>query len=45
MRNYIKSEWYRVTHTSTIYVFTGVLAGLALLLNLVLWFFDKVEII
>ncbi len=43
MRNYIKSEWYRVTHTSTIYVFTGVLAGLALLVNLVLWFLDKVD--
>lgn len=43
MRNYIKSEWYRVTHTSTIYMFTGVLAGLALLVNLVLWFLDKVD--
>lgn len=43
MRNYIKSEWYRVTHTSTIYVFTGVLAGLTLLLNLALWFLDKVD--
>lgn len=44
MRNYIKSEWYRVTHTSTIYVFTGVLAGLTLLMNLVLWAFDKTEV-
>lgn len=43
MRNYIKSEWYRVTHTSTIYVFTGVLAGLTLLFNLLLWFLDKVD--
>lgn len=43
MRNYIKSEWYRVTHTSIIYMFTGVLAGLALLVNLVLWFLDKVD--
>lgn len=43
MRNYIKSEWYRVTHTSTIYVFTGVLAGLTLLMNLALWFLDKVD--
>ena len=43
MRNYIKSEWYRVTHTPTIYVFTGILAGLALLLNLALWFLDKVD--
>ena len=41
MRNYIKSEWYRVTHTPTIYVFTGVLAGLTLLLNLALCFLDK----
>ena len=43
MRNYIKSEWYRVTHTSTIYVFTGVLSGLTLLMNLVLWASDKTE--
>ena len=43
MRNYIKSEWYRVTHASTIYMFTGVLAVLALLVNLVLWFLDKVD--
>ena len=43
MRNYIKSEWYRVTHTPTIYVFTGILAGLALLFNLLLWFLDKVD--
>ena len=43
MRNYIKSEWYRVTHTPTFYVFTGILAGLTLLLNLALWFLDKVD--
>ena len=43
MRNYIKSEWYRVTHTPTIYVFTGVLSGLTLLMNLVLWASDKTE--
>lgn len=43
MRNYIKSEWYRVTHTPTIYVFTGVLSGLTLLMNLVLWVSDKTE--
>ena len=43
MRNYIKSEWYRVTHTATFYVFTGILAGLTLLLNLALWFLDKVD--
>lgn len=43
MRNYIKSEWYRVTHTSTIYVFTGILAGWTLLMNLVLWVFDKTD--
>lgn len=43
MRNYIKSEWYRVTHTPTIYVFTGILAGLTLLFNLVSWFLDKVD--
>ena len=44
MRNYIKSEWYRVTHTLTIYVFTGVLAGLTLLMNLVLWASDKTDV-
>ncbi len=43
MRNYINSEWYRVTHTPTIYVFTGVLAGLTLLFNLLLCFLDKVD--
>ena len=43
MRNYIKSEWYRVTHTATIYVFTGVLSGLTFLMNLALWFLDKVD--
>lgn len=44
MRNYIKSEWYRVTHTPTIYVFTLCLSGLTLLMNLVLWASDKTDV-
>ncbi len=43
MFNYIKSEWYRVTHSKTIYVFTGILAGMTLLLNLLLCFLDRVD--
>lgn len=41
MMNYIKSEWYRMTHSKECYVFTGILAGLALLLNLVLYVFSN----
>lgn len=37
MVNYIKSEWYRITHTKDIYAATGILAGLVLLVNLVLF--------
>ncbi len=43
MYNYVKSEWYRITHSSTIYVFTGILAGLALLLNAVLYLLNNAE--
>jgi len=43
MLNYIKSEWYRVLHSSTIYVFTGIVAGLSFLINIVLWFLDKYD--
>ena len=37
MVNYMKSEWYRITHTKDIYVVTGALAGLTLFMNLVLF--------
>lgn len=43
MHNYVKSEWYRITHSSTIYVLTGILAGLTLLFNVVLYLFNKYE--
>lgn len=37
MYNYVKSEWYRITHSSTIYMFTGIVAGLALFINIALY--------
>lgn len=40
MRNYIRSERYRILHGKGIYVFTGVLAGLAVLINLTLSVFS-----
>lgn len=43
MYNYVKSEWYRITHSSTIYVLTGILAGLTLLFNVALFLFNKYE--
>lgn len=36
MRNYIKSEWYRIFHSKEIYVITAVCSGLLLLLNIVM---------
>lgn len=42
MLNYMKSEWYRITHSSTMYVFTGIMAGLALLFNILHFVFDKI---
>lgn len=39
MRNYIKSECYRITHTKAIYLFTGVLAALAFLFHCALRYF------
>lgn len=42
MMNYIKSEFYRISHTNGVYLFTGVLAVIAMLLNAALYFFgDK----
>lgn len=43
MLNYMKSEWYRMTHSKESYVFTGIMAGLALLLNLILFVFSRFE--
>ena len=40
MVNYMKSEWYRITHTKDIYVTTGILAGLTLFINLMLYITD-----
>lgn len=39
MLNYIKSEIYRVTHTKEIYLTAGILAALAALLQVLLYFF------
>ncbi len=43
MLNYVKSEWYRITHSKAIYVFNIVMAGLTLILNVVHYVLDKVE--
>lgn len=36
MNNYLKSEWYRIIHTKDIYILTGILSGLVLLMNFIL---------
>lgn len=36
MLNYIKSEFYRITHTTTIYAATGILTALVVAMNVVL---------
>lgn len=41
MLNYVKSEFYRISHTSMIPGITGLLAGLAFMLNMILFLFDK----
>lgn len=43
MMNYIKSEWYRMTHSKEIYMFTGILAGTALLFNTLLFVMAQIE--
>lgn len=40
MMNYIKSEFYRVTRTGSIYLLTGILVLLTLTLNFCLYFFS-----
>lgn len=43
MYNYMKSEWYRITHSATMYVFTGIMVGLAFLLNIICYIMNKYE--
>ena len=43
MLNYMKGEWYRITHSVTIYVFTGIMAVLTLFANIVLFFMNKYD--
>lgn len=40
MLNYLKSEWFRITHTNTIYLYTITLMLGTLLMNIVLWWFN-----
>lgn len=37
MLNYIKSEWYKTVHSKGVYLAGGVMCGLVLLMNLILW--------
>lgn len=41
MLNYMRSEWYRIFHTKALWVFTGVLAGLLLAMNAVLYLMGR----
>lgn len=43
MLNYMKSEFYRITHTKTVYMMLAVLSGLVLLMNLVLAAFVRMS--
>lgn len=43
MANYIKSEFYRVTHGKAIYVFTLILTALGVAFNVVLFGFHKID--
>lgn len=36
MLNYIKSEWYRLTHTKELWIYTAIASGLILAMNVVL---------
>lgn len=40
MLNYMKSEWYRIFHSSAIYITILIFSGLTLLFNIVLYLFD-----
>lgn len=37
MLNYMKSEWYKTVHSKGVYLAGGVMCGLVLLMNLILW--------
>lgn len=41
MINYMKSEWYRIANSKEIYILTGVLSGLTILLNLMLYISNR----
>ncbi len=41
MRNYIRSECYRITHTKELWLFTGILAALAFFFNCALAYFKS----
>lgn len=41
--NYVKSEFYRVSHDKGVYYFTAIIAILAFLLNAILGWFGKVD--
>ena len=43
MLNYLKSEFYRILHGREIYSATAALAGLTVLMNLVLFAFDRLK--
>ncbi|MBP3610669.1 MAG: hypothetical protein J6J42_10075 [Lachnospiraceae bacterium] len=44
MLNYVKSEWYRITHMKDMYVFTGILSVLSVIFNVVLFLFSKMDV-
>lgn len=41
MVNYVKSEWYRVTHSRELYLITAILSALVLAFNVILTLFDR----
>lgn len=43
MMNYVKSEFYRVSHSPGIYCLIGILTSLSFLLNAVLWWFGRID--
>ncbi|MBQ8822241.1 MAG: hypothetical protein IJZ82_06325 [Lachnospiraceae bacterium] len=44
MLNYMRSEWYRITHSTAIYMFTIIMSGLTLVLNVLLYALDKSDV-
>ncbi|MDO4276972.1 MAG: ABC transporter permease [Eubacteriales bacterium] len=43
MLNFIKSEWYRITHSREIYVITAIMCGLTFLFNMILAVFSAAD--